>query len=201
MPVNVGAFQLPTFTDTDPMTDIPPVWGNLVNALNAILAGRAQIPGLADLNAVAGQVNTLTNRVNQLSAAVDAYRAEVRDYESRTAASFTAPAALGFLPNWGNFGGGFSALRIWRVGSTAAVVGVVRPAVVIAAGTESAVAAAPAALRPPSGGGAIMGNAVANGNLICRVDVEATSGEIQVVPSAQLAAGSFVQIMASWPLG
>lgn len=107
----------------------------------------------------------------------------------------TAPVAVPFAANWGNFGAGWSGLRVWKQGNTVTMTGMIAPTSLRAAATET-IGTVAAAYRPTNG--TVSDAAVINGTTPCRMDI-ATNGTVNLAHSG-IASGTYVVINTSWSL-
>lgn len=122
--------------------------------------------------------------------------AKVRASQLNDAVDGTLPVEPTFTAPWGNFGGGWKGLHVWKQGNTVHLKGMISASSSVAAG-NSTVAVLATTYRPTAG--TMADSALVGGSLTCRLDV-GTSGNIVVVPNATVTAGTYVAIDTSWSL-
>lgn len=109
----------------------------------------------------------------------------------------TAPVAITFVTaNFGNFGAGWSGVRVWKQGNTVFMGGMAMTLTARAAATEQ-LGTVPVGYRPTNG--SATGLAGPGGGTVCRLDV-GTNGVVNLAHDLAIASGTFIIINMSWSL-
>lgn len=156
----------------EPMRNTRAILQRMAEKIDAALTrGGIAPPAAQDLVAVAGRVTALDDQ---------------------------AEVALPYQAGWSDLGGGFTGLKVWRVGKTAFMNGLIKNANAVAGGAQAVVATLPVGYRP---GNVVPTVQSANGNSFVRVDVQ-SDGKVFLnqVLSPGFAAASFITMNAAWRL-